>query len=69
VSDTAPRTLVDAIDASLKQALRTPDGVAPPTAAVDRRRRTVGAVDSHYAEGSAAALRTRRLCTPRNVAG
>ena len=32
MSDTAPRTLVDAIDASLKQALRTPDGVAPPAA-------------------------------------
>lgn len=32
MSDTAPRTLVDAIAASLKQALRTPDGVAPPTA-------------------------------------
>ncbi len=32
MSDTAPRTLVDAMDASLKQALRTPDGVAPPAA-------------------------------------
>jgi hypothetical protein len=32
VSEIAPRTLVDAIGASLMQALRTPDGVAPPTA-------------------------------------
>lgn len=32
MSDTAPRTLVDAMDASLKQALRTPDGVVPPAA-------------------------------------
>lgn len=32
MSDTAPRTLIDAIDASLTQALRTPDGVAPPAA-------------------------------------
>ena len=32
MSDTAPRTLVDAVDASIKQALRTPDGVAPPMA-------------------------------------
>lgn len=32
MSDTAPRTLVDAIDASLKLALRTPDGVVPPAA-------------------------------------
>lgn len=32
MSEIAPRTLVDAIDASLKQALRTPDGVAQPAA-------------------------------------
>ena len=32
MSETAPRTLVDAIDVSLKQALRAPDGVASPTA-------------------------------------
>lgn len=32
MSETVPRTLIDAIDASLRQALRTPDGVAPPAA-------------------------------------
>lgn len=32
MSDTAPRTLVDAMDASLKHALRAPDGVVPPAA-------------------------------------
>lgn len=32
MTDAAPKTLVDAIDASLKQALRSPDGVAPPAA-------------------------------------
>lgn len=32
MSEIAPRTLVDAIDVSLKQALRSPDGVASPTA-------------------------------------
>lgn len=32
MSESAPRTLIDAIDVSLRQALRTPDGVAPPTA-------------------------------------
>lgn len=30
--DSAPKTVVDAIEASLKQALRSPDGVAPPAA-------------------------------------
>jgi hypothetical protein len=32
LTDAAPKTLVDAIDASLGQALRSPDGVAPPAA-------------------------------------
>ncbi|HWA88558.1 MAG TPA: BREX-1 system phosphatase PglZ type B [Rhizomicrobium sp.] len=32
MTDAAPRTLIDAIDASMKQALRSPDGVAPPAA-------------------------------------
>lgn len=32
MTDTASKTLIDAIDASLAQALRSPDGVAPPAA-------------------------------------
>ena len=32
MTDAAPKTLIDAIDASLGRALRSPDGVAPPAA-------------------------------------